>query len=972
MTTKVFISYRREDVDTEAGRICAALRDVLGNDAVFQDVSAMSPGDDFPQRIVEALNASQVVLALIGPKWLTASDKYGRRRIDSVEDWVHKELSIALANQDTSLIPVPLSNAEMPPAEALPEGIAELANRLSAIPVRTDFWDHDIRPLVASVAALCGVDPTTVPRPAASPVPSGYLDWVKHEYGTVELLGLETAAISSGGLRQVYVPAVTDRPNALADSEQSARKGARLSAKPHAREDEQDRPQLLLDLLGTSSAYVPGAPGAGKSTFCRWLAWVIANGAVPSHSLPPPEGYCESIPAELAGKLPLLVKLRDFSPHMLCRPGVQTWRHKQLEAALAAWLDEAPLGGLTGATFRQQLAAGQVVLALDGVDEVATAQHTNGGTTHPRACLLSGLADALGAWHEAGNRVIVTSRPYGLKDAEIRKLNLPVQSLGPLPAPLQALFIERWYAATDAGRREENTRGLKEHLASRADLNELTQSPLLLTALCIRFGQGQRLPDDLFDLYDGLVSSVLYSRYGADSAKRDLVRYRLAAIAYGMHTGPQSRPRAAPAAQVRNEEADEHLRQFAAVNRSTEGKLHEPAKRRNHLLEKSGLLQAADSDHVQFYHLSFQEFLSADHVIGTQRADEQLLAVMRERGGERAWRPTLMYLFTGLVKRNRQWSLELLSQLADDLTRERVAENPSLAAFAAQGAEVLLKKGMSLGPLSDRLKQVSLNAIADEVEVQDRYVLGLALGALGDPRVTKARDPGGFVEIPAGEYRDSQGEVTVIKKSFLLGRYPVTNSQYRAFMAVGGYENMSFWPEAGVAWLAEAKVKAPRYWNNTRYNYANQPVVGVSYWEAQAYCAWVGGQLPSEEQWAAAAGGPTGHEYPWGEKWEDGICNTFESGLRKLSSVGCFPRSAQADFGLHDVAGNVFEWCGTMYKDSPRGGADNAGRVVRGGSWGYGSQSARSAIRLRFGPGDRFNDLGFRVLCSSPILDSDH
>jgi len=141
-------------------------------------------------------------------------------------------------------------------------------------------------------------------------------------------------------------------------------------------------------------------------------------------------------------------------------------------------------------------------------------------------------------------------------------------------------------------------------------------------------------------------------------------------------------------------------------------------------------------------------------------------------------------------------------------------------------------------------------------------------------------------------------------------------------------------------------------------------VVGVSFWEVEACCAWAGGRLPREQEWEAAARGPEGFTYPWGNDWDDGICNSAEAGLDVTSPVGLFPRSRQARLGIEDLAGNVWEWCSNAYDDPDNTAPPKdpeASRVLRGGSWLHSPRGLRSTFRVGNYPGLRYSDLGFRV-----------
>jgi len=177
-------------------------------------------------------------------------------------------------------------------------------------------------------------------------------------------------------------------------------------------------------------------------------------------------------------------------------------------------------------------------------------------------------------------------------------------------------------------------------------------------------------------------------------------------------------------------------------------------------------------------------------------------------------------------------------------------------------------------------------------------------------------------------------------------------------------------------WYGAARYREPQEWRNPRFNQPLQPVVGVSWFEAQAYLRWLAAQtgralkLPTEAQWEAAARGAKGRKWPWGsndpESWQ---INADPAHLRRTSPVGAFPEG-DSEQGLTDLAGNVWEWTLSAYTDRLDAGAlDTAAaeggalRAVRGGSWNSDSGNCRAGARNRDTPDDRFDYLGFRVVC---------
>jgi glycerophosphoryl diester phosphodiesterase len=142
---RVFISYRRQDTAWPARQLYDLLVAELGADRVFKDVDNIEPGDDFVERIQSAVGSCEVLLALIGPQWLTITDSRGTRRLDDPQDFVRIEVETALTRDDVRVIPILVDNAKMPSPHELPQGLATLTRRQA---VEIDPVNFDTRRLL--------------------------------------------------------------------------------------------------------------------------------------------------------------------------------------------------------------------------------------------------------------------------------------------------------------------------------------------------------------------------------------------------------------------------------------------------------------------------------------------------------------------------------------------------------------------------------------------------------------------------------------------------------------------------------------------------------------------------------------------------------------------------------------------------------------------------------------------------------
>ncbi|MFG6464147.1 formylglycine-generating enzyme family protein [Roseateles sp. DXS20W] len=285
-----------------------------------------------------------------------------------------------------------------------------------------------------------------------------------------------------------------------------------------------------------------------------------------------------------------------------------------------------------------------------------------------------------------------------------------------------------------------------------------------------------------------------------------------------------------------------------------------------------------------------------------------------------------------------------------------------------------------------RLVGVDAEDLAARVEdpalkMEDRLAAGLVLGLVGDPRI-RTFEPT-MIDIAAADVVigldvDRVGAVQgqlldtgvlpdwiakecpshrVALAAYRIARYPVTNFEYRDFLAATGYNEI------------------PTSWELGRYPHerANHPVYTVSAAAADAYCTWLASRtgrefrLPSEAEWEHAAAGPARFEYPWGDAFEVDHANTAEAGLLSSTPVGAFPRG-NSYFGACDLAGNVEEYVANDYYPYAGGRAVEDElhrawgqyRVARGGCFTRLRDLARCKRRHGYFP-KRIYAMGFRL-----------
>ncbi len=820
-------------------------------------------------------------------------------------------------------------------------------------------------------------------------IPQEYREWLEAQFGALEPLTVESDAPSSFRLREVYQPLATDWLELEKRRKKRGKKGEETEA---VAEGQRARRPLadLLTLPDHRCFIVKGGPGSGKTTFLHRAAL-----------------------AELdrdGGRLPLVLPLQKFGEWLA--------DHKGEDGALVAQWAGNCLGkcALNETALKQRRGRG-VLWLLDGLDEIFDTG------------LRLRAAQAIGEWArglEGADRLMATARPHALDQPGVRKalgMGETEARVAALDRKAQAEFLDKWFRALYGPEQDDKAKEIKDGLWAAMDrherIQELRDTPLLLSMLAAVYASGKKLPERRAALYEVAVWNLLLRRYGPGAgggeAKARTMRRGLMAVARGMIEKGHVR-------EIGVLEFVDLLAKGLGGDRDRSD-LEELAE---DLGGRSGLLSMKGSPvRYAFSHLGFQEYLAAR----AYGEDENRMRVLGPKLDDGAWKEVIQLTAGYLCESGPAYIGEGFVKALKEKYEEGLLKPGRLALAIEAAAEA--PKAVLSAELIEELKTLALERITsleNPPEEKERAVLGLALGGLGDPRLGMAKaerwvrfEPGGFTMGSKTHGNDANRPEHRVKLSrgYWLGRYPVTNLEYRAFVEAGGYGQREWWSEEGWEWLnLEAKDwnawlkrqglpkefeeyykpgAEPKYWRDSQFNGANQPVVGVNWHEAEAYCRWLtarleakgpewwpeGGlvRLPSEAEWEYAAQGGTGRAYPWGDEKPEGQRANYGQRLDQPSAVGIYPAGATVE-GLWDMAGNVSEWCADLWNEKayqgrkgvtrdPLAKGDPMERAVRGGSLVDTAVWLPAAYRDWSGSWDRSTDVGFRVLCAAVAAEHD-
>lgn len=826
------------------------------------------------------------------------------------------------------------------------------------------------------------------------------------------------------GLRRVYVDL---------DTTSSMQRDAPSGSEPVKKAEGQRQPEGALEALASRRQMVLlGGPGSGKTTFLRYVALRCAASwqREPQADLGPLAALNQRL-------FPLVASLQQFAAGLNENTEL---RYGVLLDHLRHVLDCDHALPTYWPKVRRRLLKGETILLLDGYDEVGREQ---------RPLVAAVVRDLLDHFPEMP--LLITCRTRAYKLEELPELPIHEASLAPLSSECVRQFGQAWYdqvAQLSPRHDEEWAKERRQNLLEAIDeddhLGGMAGTPLSLTIMA-QVNARRQLPNSRVEAYGEVLDNLLWewdhlrSHPKAGEGLADLVREAgkdrqdfLAALAELTFEQQHACDDQEAHVKIPESELTGTLCAFrgGALREQTDW----AARVIDVMSRRSGVLRREGDRFFSYTHPSFQAYLAAAHIA---EREKPATVVALTHDGDR-WHDLMPLVASYLVYRGQE--ARALSYVDELLPRQPRTEidwmQVKLAGdmLAVIPPELLhnLRRGEELAAqVPEQLARLLDEGALAPVE---RAGGGVILSRLGDPRFEAAYGlpedldsyfapiSGGtftmgttaeeVAEIEAhaewytqqwAEYRwldKEQPAHSVTVADFRMGCYPITNAQYLAFIDDGGYAKAgleTWWPAMGREAWREGRIHRwnaedglPGRWDDRALNQPNAPLVGVTWFEAVAYCNWLTAKLrrigylgneqairlPTEAEWEYAARGQERRAYPWGDTWNPKALNWKGTGLNAPSAVGAFPAGATPDTELLDMAGNVWEWCQTRWgdyvsgadagrSDSRRESELSDMRCLRGGCWD-GNEPGEYRCAARYGLMAHLwsDSFGFRVVVS--------
>lgn len=708
-----------------------------------------------------------------------------------------------------------------------------------------------------------------------------------------------------------------------------AGEGINITADPNGQILEREVYQSALGhIYHNHQLILLGEAGKGTTTLLSFLAFCLANELLfPEKSWRSKLSWPIKVFHEGADKpvnrikrwpdapvIPILVELSEFS-----RQESSTYSLKTLWRFIGK--DLAALGLSEVVDILQDRAKrGEVFFLFHGMDKVRP---------EATAALWDFIQDMARSVY-GRNRWVVTSRVYAFQNQELQ--GIPVRTLERLTeekittlarnlhqAILRKKLLDNDWLRQNPDWVQEGTEGSAwlQKLTDDPRLKFLAENPMFLTFLVLRQTDVSD-PQQLYArLYEDCVAFLLESwqphqdtESGESSLNevlkelalnREDLEKMLWEIAWVAHAKTNAK----------NGEADgiQASEVMAIATRHFDGDWLRAAKFMKYTERGAHVLTAplgigVFGGEYTFRHPDFQEYLAACHLAHSPRLQRKISELGQE--GE-TWKEILKLVAArvAIIEEDPALIIDAVDYMLP--TRKPIKRDVAgwwqifLAAemIAVVGRDVTERDDFGRALLSRLCNYLAALLREAVFEPPKRALVGDLLGALGDPR------PG---------IHDLKPKM-ISFDDWAISQYPITNAQFRHFVEDNGYssQNRDCWSKDGWAYRTQKKLKEPRFWQNALLAKENRPVVGVSWFEAEAYVNWLSRkthrrfQLPGIEQYEQIV-------QPMGERWPEGVLKLDEVGVSQITAVGCFPEISVA--GIDDIYSNLWEWCQTAYEES--------------------------------------------------------